>query len=208
MSRVRKHIAVIALCLLPAVAFSQNNKKESIFSAGLLAGLNMAQIDGDGVAGYNKVGLNLGGVAFIRLHQNWKLGFEILYSQKGSRTKITQWRNPNESFKIILDYLEVPVMLYFTDGTKAMFGAGFSYGNLIREKSFVGGYETPNPYVGSFFNEDFNGIVAVTFLFGQHWGVNLRGAYSIATIGVSNTRGSGNRAVFSNYLSARLMYTF
>ena len=74
----------ITIILLFSCFFS-NITAQSIFKAGAIIGLNMAQIEGDEASGFNQVGLNTGILGNVILHKQWEVGFELLFSQKGSR---------------------------------------------------------------------------------------------------------------------------
>ena len=71
-------ILIICLFSLSLTGFGQT------FSAGLALGFNMSQIDGDKLAGYNKLGVATGARVDAKLDERWKLGMELLFSQMGS----------------------------------------------------------------------------------------------------------------------------
>jgi hypothetical protein len=41
------------------------------------------QVDGDDLAGFNKIGINVGPIIHINFNPNWSASMELLYSQKG-----------------------------------------------------------------------------------------------------------------------------
>ena len=65
--------------LLPIfLFFIAQNLNAQTFKAGITAGVNWTQIDGDDVGGFTKPGLYAGVISEIPLAQNWGLAFEIL----------------------------------------------------------------------------------------------------------------------------------
>jgi len=104
-------------------------KAQQRFEGKLIGGFVLAQIDGDRLAGYNKIGLQGGlGVKTI-LNERWSLGLEFLYTQQGSSRTLN---DPSGAAfeKIRLNLVEAPVLLYFADW-KFEVGAGISYGRVI-----------------------------------------------------------------------------
>jgi hypothetical protein len=106
------------------------------FGAGLVAGVNAAQIQGDDSAGYNKLGFRAGVRGIARLSEKADFGLDLLYSQRGSASELV----PNNAFLryvIHLDYIEVPVWFTYKDwlspeGYYRLQGfAGLSYGRLF-----------------------------------------------------------------------------
>ena len=86
-------LASTLIFLLPLNALAQSNyyvENEREFFGGVIAGTNLSQIEGDGIAGYNKVGANVGAIVYARLKGPWAASMEILYSQKGSLANYTQ----------------------------------------------------------------------------------------------------------------------
>src|SRR4051812_5672132 len=55
------------------------------FYGGPVMGANLTQVDGDKFAGYNKAGLNVGGIVYIQFSTHIAASLEILYAQKGAR---------------------------------------------------------------------------------------------------------------------------
>lgn len=99
------------------------------FTGMLVGGMNLSQIDGDRLVGFNKFGLTGGLRVGIRLSERWQLSTEMLYSPQGaSQVARDDISSPYE--KIRLNLVEAPVMIHFNDW-KMQAGAGLSYGRLI-----------------------------------------------------------------------------
>ena len=88
---------------------------------GISLGVNLTQVDGDQFYGFHKYGLNFGPMVILPLDmkKNWSVSMELLYSQKGSYHKGS---TDSTYYRLNLDYIDVPVMVHFTD--KKIISAG------------------------------------------------------------------------------------
>ena len=210
---MKKYFSTLLL-LMPVLCFGQQKEEEpNLFGAALILGMNASQVDGDNDAGFHKIGFNGGATAFIRFHPQFSTSFEILYSQKGSKTAPTKYFNPN-AFQINLDYLEVPVLINFHDKKVAIFSLGFSFNRLIKSKRTINGLDYPINNIGSggtcidlCINDknDFNFIGGVTFTAKKHFGFNVRYAYSLGSMGYSTASKFKNHSLYNHLISFRLM---
>lgn len=120
---------------------SVHNATAQGFDAALLLGLNAAQLDGDGLVGYHKVGLTGGVRASYPIKERSDLGLELLYSERGSRSPISN-NNGTEVIVTRLQYLEIPIFYNYKDWYqsegdyyKVKAEGGISYGYLFRQTS-------------------------------------------------------------------------
>ena len=132
-----KYLRILMLSGLVFI-FSKNTNAQT-FEAGILAGVNLSQLHGDGLAGFNQIGLNAGGRVAITPSERWKWSLDLVFSQKGSNKSADD--NPSiefESFR--LNYTEVPIMVHFMDWLeedadeefyKLHFHAGVAWGRLL-----------------------------------------------------------------------------
>ncbi len=102
----------------------------------IIAGMNLSQVDGDEIYGFDKAGLNMGLGAIVPLGKHFAFSIETLFNQKGSYQGkqeedvvtdslgniIAIW---TKEYKLKLDYLEVPVMIHFVDKDILAVGTGF-----------------------------------------------------------------------------------
>jgi hypothetical protein len=111
------------------------------FDAGIVAGANFSQVDGDDMRGFHQIGLVAGGRVDTRISRRFRLGLELLYSQMGSRLSDTDARPRFDRIRI--NYVEVPVSLILKDWAvkdddgeyfKVEATAGLSYARLISAK--------------------------------------------------------------------------
>lgn len=82
------------------------------FSAGVLLGLNNAQIDGDYQTGFDKFGITGGLRGIARITPRLDLNIEMLYSKKGSKILSAGGQisaNPKKDRIIDLTYIDAPI---------------------------------------------------------------------------------------------------
>lgn len=116
-----------------------------IFNAGLMAGLNISQVDGDGFAGYNKAGAAFGMFVNTYFSGSWSGQLEINFSSKGSQLKTTP-EDP-QYYRIALQYIEIPLLAQIYFPGFALEG-GLSGGYLFssREKDETGDIPVTDPF--------------------------------------------------------------
>ena len=78
-----KNIIKVVLSIAIFLFFTFAAFSQQRFKAGIVAGINAAQVDGDLAAGYNKIGL-LGGLRVTTVLSNkFDVSLDFLYSQQG-----------------------------------------------------------------------------------------------------------------------------
>lgn len=178
-----------AILLLSSLSGVQAQQR---FGAAIIVGGNASQIDGDELAGYDKLGLNAGIRGTARLSKRWDLGLELLFSQRGSST-----RNSGSALQlrrqIALDYIEIPVMITIKDWLVA-----HEKGDYYRVKAFAGlsyarliGAEVTDDNGASGFNEeladalntnDIAGIAGIGYTAWRNWEFSARYSRSFTRI--------------------------
>ena len=102
-----------------------------------------AQIDGDRMDGYHKLGFVVGGAATLQISNRWSLRPEILFTQKGSRSTAA---DSLTYLRYRLNYVQIPVLLEYRVIPKLRLQAGISLDYLLGSGVDYGyGYQTPNP---------------------------------------------------------------
>ena len=141
------------------------------FKGSLIGGFNLAQLDGDDLSGFNKIGLNAGAKVAAVLSDRWQLSLEMLFAQQGShRTRDDLYYGLYNNIR--LNLVEAPVMISFKDW-KFHVSTGFSYARLIS-------YSAESPLGEDLtdtetYREDlYFWIVGATYYFHERWGVNVR----------------------------------
>jgi len=132
---------LIFIFLLYLVTGSQNALlSQNKFNAAAVGGFTAAQLGGDSISGYNKLGFTVGAKLGYQLNNRLELNFELLYSQRGSRSSLGFSNSgPNVTS---LNYLEIPIYVTFNDWKiekenyyKVGIFGGLSYGYLINATS-------------------------------------------------------------------------
>jgi hypothetical protein len=213
----------IALIFCPR-AGAQNGyylEEPKVFSGGLVAGGNFTQVDGDTFYGYDKVGLNAGGVVYVRFSGNVGASMEIDYTQKGSRAEVISSSvalgTYVQKYFMNLNYVEVPITVHGKTYVKShllYIEAGLSYAYLIKSSEWVQA-DPPvivDPVLNRFNTTDFDYIVGMNLNLYKNLYLNGRYQYSILSIRPTDRvpigYSYGNKGQFNNMFNLRLMYLF
>ncbi|MBR9920793.1 MAG: PorT family protein [Bacteroidetes bacterium] len=198
-------------CLLAGL---HSAKAQNTFGAGLIAGVNACQINGDESASYNKLGLRGGIEGQIYFGPKADLSIGMLFSQRGS----LEGASPTVPVRnvIHLNYIEVPVLFTyrdwldeFDDFYKVSASAGLSYGRLInyRIENFgnVGDILTE---AENFSDNDVSLVAGISYYLGPHFGFTLLYSRSIIPL-YNNRKHLGLKYTLTGYfLSFQTKYTF
>lgn len=191
------------LCALMAISVGVSGQT---FRAALLGGINMAQIDGDNLAGFDKVGWNAGVKAYAFLQPEWSLSFELLYAEKGAKTSRVD-RSFGRNSNLTLTYAEIPLLVHYHDKNGMIFGAGVSYSQLFRFTRIENGIDTserdPVPS-----DRDWNIMGEITFVIRNHFGINGRVAYSLWPIAYNPNSNLKSGGMVNNIATLRFSYIF
>lgn len=213
-----KQLTILFLCLAGAAQlWAQNDDnitkrkgyvpEEQIIQPAIILGFNSTQVEGDQLSGFRKFGANAGAGAFIRLPKNFAVKFEILYSQKGSKSSATEAASRlSGPYKLILDYIDVPISVNYIDKDRAIFGVGVVLSNLIRNQETLGGVDLNSTF--NRFGADF--MVDITFLIKRRYGINFRYSYGMMQFLENGDISSPlrNSTPHHNVLTMRFMYIF
>lgn len=204
-----KKLKIIILCCSVFI-FSKTIHAQT-FEAGIIAGVNLSQLHGDGLAGFNQIGMNLGGRVAITPAERWKWNIDILFSQKGSHKGADdRVAIPFDRFR--LNYVEVPIMISYMDWIsesgdaeyyKLHFTAGLSFCRLVDFEV------TDNTGRDISDTQDFNKnaidlIVGATYFLNEHIGIN--GQFSYAILNVRKDR--NEQSLQGRTLTFRGIYMF
>jgi hypothetical protein len=177
-----------------------------VFNAGVSGGINISQVEGDGLAGYNKAGATFGLFVNTLLSEYLAAQFEINYSPKGSQLK-TSLENPLY-YRMELHYIEFPLMISYMLPAEFTAEAGLSGGYLFsaKEKDEFGEMPVSHP----FRKREIAALIGFSRVLSDKISVNLRISYSI--IPIREHAGGGtyyfNRGQNNNVISFTARYRF
>ena len=189
------------------------------FKGAVMGGMNVSQVDGDEVIGYKRVGGHFGLAAILPL-KKWDITLETVYNQKGAYQRAQYLDSAfgtaiNGKYDLRLNYVEIPVMVHYTDRDRFTVGAGFSYARLVSSKEIEHDGSIP-PYSDTvtFNKNDYNVLVDLQIKVWKRLKFNVRYSYSMAPIRerVFNDLYSlyppNRRKQYNNSLTFRLVYVF
>jgi hypothetical protein len=204
---IQPSIILLLLTLVSNFGYSQ------IFKGEVIGGFNKSQVDGDEAYGYKKYGL-LGGVGVVApIYKNWSLSLETLYSQKGSKLKPQIDDSLDGSYKLILNYAEVPFMIQYTDRDIVSAGLGVSWNRLVHIEEFRNGYivDSVSLFSKVFDRDDWMAFGDIKVRLYKNLILNARYSYSLNKIAtrtvIDSETGKPNvRDFYNNLWSFRLIY--
>lgn len=184
------------ICLVPSSMYGQRFKAMGIFGA------NTAQIDGDTLYGFKKLGISAGARLSYSNEKTWDIALEMLYSQRGSSENLF---NSNKGRNINLNFIEWPVIFSLRDWYqesekyyKVRAEGGLSYGYLFGAEA--NGYD-----VSEVLKHDVSWLVAGGINFSKRLGMSMR--YTSSFLNLYN--GPRNDIKYKSYfLTLRTEYQF
>lgn len=173
----------ISLCSLQGTS-AQADGSDRRFQADIVIGSNFSQLDGDGIAGFNKAGIKAGlDISYpTSSTKGWTLG--LYFDQRGSSTSLIR-TNVFDQF-IALQYLSIPISLYSkswyqddTDRYKVKI-----YGSIIPARLFASSSDNPtfDNDVDNFKKWDVSFQVGVSYGIGRKASVRLAAERSVLKI--------------------------
>jgi hypothetical protein len=168
--------------------FSKNAHAQT-FEAGLIGGINLSQLHGDGLAGFNQIGLNVGGRIAVQTSERWKWNIDLLFSQKGSSKGKDDLRSaPIDDYR--LSYAEIPIMISFLDWAddsedgsfyKLHFTGGIAIGSLVNFE-VIDALGTDVTDLQNFNRFSLDLIVGATYFINEHIGINAQYAFAVLDV--------------------------
>lgn len=174
------YIIVSFWCVL--FLMTSNFSQAQFIKAVLPIGVNFTQVDGDEIAGYNKLGLNIGVGAMLDLNEDetWEAGFEILYNRMGSKSNAVQAQQLlGYDLKLQYDYVTIPLLINYKDVGDGYLGAGLVISQLVNNKRFENRVEVPDVSTTKTKSMDFGIMAQAGFAFSPNFRVTLRAGYSM-----------------------------
>ncbi len=167
------------LCLiLPIMVYSglvlSQDYNDDRFKGELSGGLNLSQMEGDGLSGFNKIGLSGGFRVNYDLSQNKGISFSIFLDQRGSAEGIFS----GNSQHLNLTYFAFPISYYFgnwwheeSQNHKILIHFGFIPAALVSVESDLRDFEE-NPDL--YRNWDWSVFFGIGYALGNKGRLNLK----------------------------------
>jgi hypothetical protein len=212
-----------------SLIFSDQLFSQHILGA-ISAGVNLSQVDGDQVYGYNKVGLTIGPSVIIPFGKmkTWSVTLELLYSQLGSLQKNentavdTIYKKPPlyyDGYRLSLNYVQIPVIVHYTDKRFIAGGVGFSYGQLVSVTEYedyddIRGFVRTNTTLqGPYSRSDIEALAEVRVRIYQGFWFDVRYSYTMFPIRTREFENQyfGNtfiRKQYNNVITLKVVYIF
>ncbi|RLD83817.1 MAG: hypothetical protein DRJ10_02730 [Bacteroidetes bacterium] len=186
-----------------------------------LLGLNLSHVQGDEVSGFKKVGLNIGAGVLVPFKKNWDVSMEVNYNQKGARQP-DQYDDTDSlgnvttgAYKLRLNYVEVPILIHYTDKEFLTIGGGFSWGRLVGVQEWEHGNLVPTTTLDSdvYKKNDFSYIIDLRIKVKGPLKFSVRYQSSMAKIRTREfenvyTGDKWTRDQYNKVLTFRLIYVF
>ena len=162
---------------------------------GLKAGMNISTLRGDGVEKANSlIGANVGAFVNIPVSTTFSFQPEVLYSMEGAKEDVFDT-------KIMLNYVNIPLMLKYTDASGFFGELGPQIGFLTSAKSKINGNTADVKDL--FKSTNFSLGIGAGFNFTPSVGVGLR-----YNLGLSNISEDTNDDVKTGNFSIGIHYSF
>lgn len=173
-------------CLLAGVLFfctsvsAQEDGNSSIFKPYLSLGLTSSQISGDQLSGFEQLGFNAALGTEVELGGQWKPSIELQFDQRGSRKNAKPDKGDYESYKLRLNYVQVPLIMGYLKG-KTGIELGLAPGFLLSssEEDENGSYPLQSREFDTF---DLAGLAGIRYRFHDRWELCTRFEQSIIKV--------------------------
>ena len=183
-------------------------KGQNVFTNSLHGDLTFNQVQGDGYAGYNHIGFQVGFGTMFKVAKNHRVGFEINYSQRGSRQRINSKKFVTNDFKLYLNYIDIPVFYIFPKwGIHFELGPVFSY--LVKNENTMNGIEIDR--TNAYNNLELGALVSANFKISDALYLKIRANNSITGIFKTPEESTGyfwEAGGFHSGLGVNLTYYF
>jgi len=199
---MRRYLLFTTLLFCTTFVFAQR------FDAGLIAGFNASQVEGDDLKGYHKVGILAGMYVQTDIAPAIVAGMEIKYSQKGARNKYDA-KNPEvEKYVMRLGYIDIPLFMGFRTNDRSMIIGGIAPGVLIHSEEVFGESGNNEPDRPAFETFDLQPFLGFQFDFLERASIDLRFALSVVPTRkkFEGTNYYWHNNQFNNVISLALYY--
>ncbi len=194
---IRKYALSYTLYLIPYALYlyTPTPLLAQQFKIGFLGGISTSQVDGDGHAGYGKVGFFAGGFVTKKFspESKWSASFEITYIQKGSRKNLPPDQGGYIIYSLKLNYAEVPLLVKYDFFVADSLGkqkmnfsleGGVAIGALVHSEEYRDYAQVlpGTPGYIPFQKTDYSVLFGINYFLAKHIGFNVRTEYSMIPV--------------------------
>ncbi len=155
------------------------------FKGGITGGINVSQIDGDYLAGYNKLGYMGGAFVAYDITDRFTGQLELRYNQKGKVKGANPIEGETDYFKVVLHYAQLPIIVQYKLVSKFYVEVGMGVGYLVSSKFYDGYGELDKEYLGYDFNDfELSSLIGFSYAFTDQLSGTVR--WSMSFLPVAN----------------------
>ncbi|HMN91276.1 MAG TPA: outer membrane beta-barrel protein [Saprospiraceae bacterium] len=209
-------IITYIMCGYSTLSTAQTSSPERLFQGLFSGGLNIAQIDGDGPAGYGYFGVFGSMGVMVQFRPKLSASIELAYSMRGSRQKRDPFDSPLTEFRARMDYIEIPLLVHIRDKDVLLASVGLVPAVLARNELRYQAYdpttgqpaatEPPSCLAAEPSRFDLSAAAGVQFFLNSRATVGARYAYSIIGIREPCVGETRARSQFHNLITVRFLY--
>lgn len=164
--------------------------RAQVFKGMLIGGLNMSQVEGDEVYGFNRFGGNFGAGVYVPVDKQWGVSMETLFTMKGAfqgdqyLAEDSLGNRITGAYDLRLNYVEIPLLIHFTDRERITVGAGFSFSRLVgvTEKEHGKLVETTTVKDGPYSTSDYSALADIRVRIYESVLLNVRYGLTLGSI--------------------------
>lgn len=169
---MKRYFQILIFCLASITVMHGQG-----FEAKAFTGFTLSQMEGDLLAGFDKLGFNGGVQVLFHATDKVLVGMEIGYIQKGSRQGALDIQVFASDAKTTLNYAELPVLVELRDWYNQDDGFYRIAGHLGLSYAFLISAESDHPIIGEFIDDygnDLSFIAGGTFNFTDRLATTVR----------------------------------
>ncbi|HEU4719117.1 MAG TPA: porin family protein [Bacteroidia bacterium] len=167
-----------AFFLFASLLFLSRAHSQQTFRAGIQAGINGSQVHGDSYSGFNKAGVVGGIFVCTDPTKRFYAQMEMQYSSKGSRKNPNPDKGDYTSFRLAMNYAEVPFLLRM-NSRNVYFEIGQTFGFLVNVREWDSNGEI---HPAGFRKWETAFIFGAGINLNPHFSVDLRYTNSVAPV--------------------------
>jgi len=176
------HKTLLLFSFLPLLLSAQTEYSEGRalkFNGGFIGGVTTSQIHGDGIGGFNKMGVNAGATLEIGRKGKKNIQLGIIYNQKGSKKPTYPKAGDFVTWRYRFTYIDVPITISYSFGTIELL-VGLQPSVLLAAEEDFNGYWIPTGL--SIKSYDLGAVLGLRTMYSEHLYLFIRTSQSIVAI--------------------------